>query len=528
VKTTTQISLHISILWILFIWIEIPLIGQSIFDTSIVHRLELEVLQPGWRDSLIHFKENGINKRIKANISIDGKKWNDVGIRYKGHSSYFNFAKEELSKLPFNVDANFISKDQSFEDGIKKIKLSNNYRDLSYVREVLAGQIVGTYLPVPKMAFAEVFVNDVYLGLYTMIESIDGPFLERSFEQRGGVLFKCDPDWHAINEIGCAISDKSSLEYLGENVECYQKWYELKSKNGWDDLITLTRVLEKEPDQIETVLDVYSTLWMHALNNTLVNLDSYSGALCHNYYLFKSKNGVFTPLMWDLNLSFGGFQSPGHVPKIAHEDLNHVSPYLHIKDPHPSRPLINQLMSQSLYRKIYVFMIRTIIADYFENDVYLNRANQLHSLIADAVQSEDNRAYSFEAFQMSITTTVANGTQQLIGISELMTARTEYLLQHPTLQKDFPEVVSDIIDLQSDDYHIDLITKDVSEAWIYYRNSPLSSFNKMKMENRAADSWYVSLPKAVIKEYFFVMENVRAAGIYPNHAPKVCLKIFGQ
>lgn len=523
-KTISPKSLSLLFLWIIFSWIYNPLTAQSIFDTSIVHRLELEVSQPGWQDSLLSYKENRSGKRIKANISIDGKKWNDVGIRYKGHSSYFNFAKEELSKLPFNVDANFVLKDQSFEEGIKKIKLSNNYRDLSYIREIIAGQIVSTYLPVPKMAFTEVFVNNKYLGLYTMIESIDSPFLERSFKQRGGVLFKCDPDWHAKSEVGCAHSDKSSLEYLGENVECYRKWYELKSKNGWEDLIELIRVLELKPDQIESVLDVYSTLWMHALNNTLVNLDSYSGALCHNYYLFKSKNGVFTPLMWDLNLSFGGFQSPGHVPKIAHEDLYHVSPYLHIKNPHPSRPLINQLMSQSQYRKVYAFMIRTILADYFENDAYLDLANHFHNLINEAVQAEENRIYRYEDFKKNITSTVSNASQPLIGISDLMAQRTDYLLQHPTLQKDFPEAESYVLDLQSDAYHIDLVARNTNEAWIYYRNSPLASFSKLKMENRDTGSWYLSLPLVDVKEFFFVMENPFAAGIFPKHAPKVYLK----
>jgi hypothetical protein len=232
--------------------------------------------------------------------------------------------------------------------------------------------------------------------------------------------------------------------------------------------------------------------------------------------------------MWDLNLSFGGFQSPGHVSKIAHEDLYQVSPYLHIKNPHPSRPLINQLMSQSLYRKVYAFMIRTIIADYFENEAYLKLAYQFQNLIVDGVQAEKNRIYNFDAFLTNINTTVAHGNQQLIGISELMTPRTEYLLQHPTLQKDFPEVEGYIADLQLDDYHIDLTTKNARGAWIYYRNSTQSSFNKKKMENRDVDSWYIPLPKADLKEYFFVLENAQSAGVFPKHAPKEYLNIISQ
>ncbi|MDO7203576.1 CotH kinase family protein [Paraclostridium bifermentans] len=42
------------------------------------------------------------------------------------------------------------------------------------------------------------------------------------------------------------------------------------------------------------------------MNTFLVNLDSYSGGMYHNYYLYE-KDGVSEILPWDLNMSFGGF-----------------------------------------------------------------------------------------------------------------------------------------------------------------------------------------------------------------------------
>ena len=54
-------------------------------------------------------------------------------------------------------------------------------------------------------------------------------------------------------------------------------------------------------------INVDRTLWMHALNYTLINFDSYIG-YGQNYYLYKDKTGQFNPLLWDLNMSFGSFR----------------------------------------------------------------------------------------------------------------------------------------------------------------------------------------------------------------------------
>ena len=58
--------------------------------------------------------------------------------------------------------------------------------------------------------------------------------------------------------------------YLGKDSICYKYLYEMKSENGWDNLIELTRVLNKEPQHLEKILNVDQTLWMLAFNNVLI------------------------------------------------------------------------------------------------------------------------------------------------------------------------------------------------------------------------------------------------------------------
>jgi len=53
-------------------------------------------------------------------------------------------------------------------------------------------------------------------------------------------------------------------------------------------------VLNEDPGNIETVLNVDRTLWMHAFNYVLINFDSYIG-YAQNYYIYEDINGRFNP-----------------------------------------------------------------------------------------------------------------------------------------------------------------------------------------------------------------------------------------
>ena len=98
------------------------------------------------------------------------------------------------------------------------------------------------------------------------------------------------------------------MVYLGADSACYRNSYEKKSKIGWTKLVQLTDILNNQPDEIAAILNVDQVLWMLAFNNVLVNLDSYTGRLAHNYYLYEDTTGQFNPILWDMNMSFGGFR----------------------------------------------------------------------------------------------------------------------------------------------------------------------------------------------------------------------------
>ena len=356
-----------SILFIL-IFICSFLTAQDLYDLEHFPEIRVTFAQSNWEEELHRLKAEGNKDRLEATVTVDGKEFKQVGVRYKGNSSYNNPKNKGFRKLPFNLKADYIDKEQAFPGGYETLKLANVFQDASYVREILSYEIARKYMPAPKCNFAKLYVNEEYIGLYNNTEDVDKPFLEESFGSSKGTFFKCDPEYQLLRKLearDCPLGDKASLMFIGEEPECYEGWYELESKDksGWNELIGLTATLNKYPDKIHTMMNIDMVLWMHAFNNVLVNLDSYLGRLCHNYYIYKTPDGLFTPLVWDMNISLGGFRYDGlKKGELTTEELQHFSMFAHYKTRNKKRPLITNLLVNPLYRKIYIGHCKTIAA----------------------------------------------------------------------------------------------------------------------------------------------------------------------
>ena len=470
-----------------------------------------------------------------AKLVLNGMTYDSVGVRYKGNSSYFNTRKENTAKLPFNIKINYIKKTQLLPGGFKRLKLSNVFRDPSYLREVMSYEIAGNYMPAPKANFAKLYINDEYIGLYNSTESIDNQFLTNHFSvaEGTGILFKCDPIWKAKNIAGCKPSQKPTLTYLGKDSTCYTNSYELKSTKGWEDLIQLTEVLNKNTADIETVLNVDQILWMLAFNNVLVNLDSYTGRLVHNYYLYKDASGVFSPIIWDLNMSLGGFRFDGTGKALSNEAMQTLSPFIHYKSNNSDRPLISLLLKKSLYRKVYLAHMRTILDDHFSNGKYKERAKSIQRLVDREVQNDPNKLYPYEGFQTNFESTTLAKTSKIIGIAELMENRVNYLNQHPVFQKPPPTITE--VEHKYDDEGIFITAKitgnegkdsERQPAYLVYKNAENGAWQKMEMFDDGSHKDYsqddmiyaATIEKVAGTKYYIIAEGERTAALSPERA----------
>lgn len=517
-----------ALLFICCVFLFSQLSGQDIFSSkTVVKDIYLTFYDGNWEEALLQNKLSGEEERILAKIQLNGITYDSVGVRYKGNSSFFNVKKTGAKKFPFNIKIDHIVKKQSLPNGYESLKLSNVFRDPSFVREVLAYDIASNYMPSPRAAYVRLHINGAPFGLYNITESIDKAFLKRHFGYKKGTLVKCDPNWKATANETCPKGDKASLNYLGDDPICYEGLYELKSNKGWENLISLSKTLNKDIDKIENILNVDQVLWMHAFNNVLVNLDSYAGRLCHNYYLFQDSFGVFQPILWDMNLSFGGFRFSGESNKaLTVDEMQNMSMFLHFKTSNSNRPLITNLLKNSRYRKIYVAHLKTILRDYFANGKYKEQAGKYQNAIDYYVQNDENKLYSYETFKQNLNSTVEAGKSKIVGLTELMDSRSTYLLEHPLLKRtslNFENIKAEQKDSSS---MFSVKVLDAKKVWLRYRSKSGERFKEIEMQDDGLNEdltpgdyvFGVVLNNQVVLDYYLIAEDDKTASLSPEKA----------
>ena len=518
-----------SLLHLLLLLAPPVLCAQDFYDTDRLHEVRIVLPVSDWDTVLDGFKQRGLGERMLGSATIDGVRYDSIGVRYKGNSSYHNVRKSGGDKLPFNLKLNHIRPDQALPNGYNSIKLSNGFRDPGFVREVLAYELAGRFMPAPRCALTKVYVNDAYYGLYSSTESIDKVFLKKQFANNDSTLFKCDPSWDTTPRPGCKKSDKASLLYLGDDPACYAPYYELKTEDrDWRGLIALTESLADKQGDPAARLDVDQALWMLAFNNLIVNLDSYTGQLCHNYYLYENPDGRFTPLVWDLNLSFGGFRYLDSWQALDNEELQTLSPFVWYKKKDPRRPLITRLLADPLYRKLYTGKLHTMLEDYFADGTYLTRARALRRLIDHEVALDQKKLYTHEQYAKSVSQTVSLGKVDIIGIEELMAARVDYLRAHPALGGPVPRIdTASVVVTATDSSSVTLRVRltDVEAAYLMYRPSPRKAWQRLPLVAVDPNTYTVQFPAGPKTVYYLIAEGERLALTYPAAASTRPLRV---
>ena len=256
----------ITLLTILFLTIN--LFSQELYYINTIQTIEIEFAESNW-DALLDAEKAGDNNYTEAtSVTINGTVFNQVGVKYKGNSSY----SSSQVKNPFHIELDTYV-DQDYQ-GYTDIKLANGFADPSFVRETVAYNIVNQYMDAPQANYANVYVNGTLIGLYTNTEAISKKFVNKHFNSNDNAFFSCSPPDGA----GPTTTTLPNLEYLGTSYTSYDDAYEIKSDDDddesvalahWDNLIELTNILSNDIDNIENVLDVDSAIWMLAFDNVI-------------------------------------------------------------------------------------------------------------------------------------------------------------------------------------------------------------------------------------------------------------------
>ncbi len=379
--------------------------GDVFFGQAIVHDVYMTFPQANYWDSLVAYKP--LELYLKGDVTIDGIFYANVGVKFKGNSSYSN----PSTKKPFKVDLNEYVAGQD-HDGLKKFNLNNGFKDPSFMREKVALDFYSQQgLAAPRCAYTRVYLNGTYWGLYMFVEEANKTFLEDRFANKQGNLFKGDPS--------------GDLKWLGSSPSSYYSKYELhtnETANDWTDLVNLIDKINNSgvnfQDSLETVLNTTTFIQHWAAMNLFVNLDAYIGS-GHNYFIYHDTlSDKFEFLSWDANESFGNFNMG-----LTNTQLKNLSMF-HVSSPGSSRPLVANMLTVPAYKASLVNVFCQWLQYDFSNAALDPKIDSLANAIRTDVYADPIKFYSNTDFENNLSSDVG----MTMGIKSFITARRNALM----------------------------------------------------------------------------------------------------
>ena len=207
--------------------------AQSFYNINTLQKIEITFTQSNWDYILDTAKANADGYLMAQLVKINGTSFDSAGVKFKGGSSY----NVNNNKNPFHIELDYL-KNQDYQ-GYKDIKLSNGFKDPSFVREVLGYNILNKYMPSSLSNYCQLYINGVYIGVYSNSEAITKTFVDSRFYSKDGAFFFMD-------------SFNCPLKYNGPDSISYTK-YTMKSITGWKALINLCDTLVNKPSFIESI-----------------------------------------------------------------------------------------------------------------------------------------------------------------------------------------------------------------------------------------------------------------------------------
>jgi len=362
--------------------------SAPLYDAGTLRTMFIQFEESDWEDELADFYHTDVD--VPATVIVDGKTYRDVGVRFRGNSSYRMVPLGR--KHSFTVTFDLVHKDQNLA-GYHTLHLLNANQDPTFLKPVLYGAIAREYIPAPKTNFMRVVVNGENWGVYPNVQPFNKDFVREHFETTKGARWL----------VPGSPRGRGGLEYLGENEAPYRRLYDLKSKEdpkAWKDLINLCRVLNETPlDRLESalapILDVDETLRFLALDNALINNDGY-WTRASDYSFYENEKGRFSMIPHDYNETVNETEGRGFGGGGVRPYSVELDPLIGLDD--DTKPLRSRLLSVPSLRQKYMGYVREIADKRLDWKWLGPIALDFQKLIVDDVRRDVHKLYGMDDF----------------------------------------------------------------------------------------------------------------------------------
>ena len=197
----------------------------------------------------------------------------------------------------------------------------------------------------------------------------------------------------------------ADLKYTDDETDSYSDIFDNDETDADDEskqrVIAALKALSQGED-IEKYIDTDEVIRYFAAHNFVLNYDSYTGNMLHNYYLYE-KDGRLSMLPWDYNLAFGAFGGMSGSSSDATSLVNTGIDTPLSGSQESDRPMWNLIASNEKYLEQY-HSVYSELLDYFESGAFDAEIDRVYEMILPYVEKDPSAFYSSEQFKTAYET----------------------------------------------------------------------------------------------------------------------------
>ena len=431
---------------------------EKLFDASYVHTVN--IIMDDWDDFISNCTSE---EYYTCTVVIDNEAYKNVAIRGKGNTSLTQVASYGNNRYSFKIEFDHYDSSKTYYGldklCLNNIIQDNTYMKDFLVYQMMNFAGVAS----PLCSYVYITVNGEDWGLYLAVEGIEESFLQRNYGKSYGELYKPDsmsmgggkgngkdfdqddfsPEANESAEPSQQFSNSTQansppempdgdftadgnppdnkadgngqngggnmnasndvlLKYIDDDYDSYQNIFDNAKTDITDDdkdrLISSLKALSSG-ENTGSAVNVSEVISYFAVHNFVLNFDSYTGSMVHNYYLYEN-DGQMQMIPWDYNLAFGGFQSSGDAASLVNYPIDTPVSGGSVED----RPMLAWIFASEEYTEQYHEALEKFINEYFDSGYFENMIDSVISMISPYVEKDPTKFCTYEQFQTGAQT----------------------------------------------------------------------------------------------------------------------------
>jgi len=269
-----------------------------------VHDVSITMDITEYQAMVSHYLSTQDKQWIVATVTVDGERYEQVGLRLKGNSSLRSISTSaDPATVPWLVKFDkFVDQDHQ---GLEEMVIRSNSTSTALNEAVALDLLQMAGLKAQDAISTRLQVNGGTTVHRLIIESPDDEWMKKNFSSRGA-LYKAE--------------SSGDYSYRGDNPASYDEVFDQEAGKDNADLTPLIAFLKfinqatdaEFKSSLTSYLDIEAFAIYLAMQDLLDNFDDIDGPGNNSYLYLDPDTGRFTVVPWDYNLAFGATPaSPG-------------------------------------------------------------------------------------------------------------------------------------------------------------------------------------------------------------------------